>query len=414
MLANEKVWGSAAVCMVLSAPVNADFYSDSHLTLGLRNFYVDRDFKQQNAPASRLGSWSQGFDLQFKSGFTEGPVQLGLDASSQFALRLDGGGGRGPDTVFPYSASNGEQPHDYGRAGVAAKLRFSKTEVRIGEHRPTFPVAYTDDSRQLMTSYEGATFESKEWANLTLNGGRFWQIATRQSSNRESIYLFGDSPKTNSDGLNFAGGRYDISPSLNVSYYYAQLEDIYQQHYVGVSKTIELAEGYSLKSDLRYYHQGEDGKRLSGEVDNRALGLMTALKAGASTYTIAYQRMYGEDGFPLLNGYVPAPYLVNWSILGFFRAQERSWQARYDYDFAGLGMPGLRATVRYLRGTDIKRGAGLEDNVESENNFFVSYVIQSGPLKSLGLEARNIKVKTRYGADFVENRLIATYTWKFW
>lgn len=414
MLTNEKVLVGAALSMLISPTVYADFNADSHLTLGLRNFYVDRDFRQKDAPASRVGSWSQGFDLQFKSGYTEGPVQFGLDASSQLAYRLDGGGGRGPDTVFPYSENKNAQPHDYGRLGLAAKLKFSKTEVRIGEHRPTLPVAYTDDSRQLVTTYEGATFESKEWANLTLDGGRFWQITTRQSSNRESIYLFGDSPRLNSDGLNFAGGRYDFSPSINVSYYYAQLEDIYQQHFVGFSNTLKLAEGYSLKSDLRYYRNTEDGKRLSGDLDNRSLGLMTALRAGSSTYTIAYQRMYGEDAFPLLNGYVPAPYLVNWSVLGFFRAQERSWQARYDYDFAALGIPGLRATARYLRGTDIKRGVGLADNVESENNFIISYVIQDGALRGLGLEARNINVKTRYGADFAENRLIATYTWTLW
>jgi len=35
-------------------------------------------------------------------------------------------------------------------------------------------------------------------------------------------------------------------------------------------------------------------------------------------------------------------------------------------------------------------------------------------LQGLGFEARNIQVKTRYGADFTENRLITTYTWKFW
>jgi len=30
-------------------------------------------------------------------------------------------------------------------------------------------------------------------------------------------------------------------------------------------------------------------------------------------------------------------------VLCFDRAQERSWQARYDLDFAALGVPGLTA-----------------------------------------------------------------------
>jgi len=79
-----------------------------------------------------------------------------------------------------------------------------------------------------------------------------------------------------------------------------------------------------------------------------------------------------------------------------------------------MGVPGLKFMTRYLRGTNIDRGPGLSDNVESETNFVLSYVIQSGPLTGLAFEGRNIKVKTKYGADFDENRLITSYTWKFW
>jgi hypothetical protein len=405
--------GSLLTIAIVPA-VKADALEDSHLNLGLRNFYVDRDFKQSNAPKSRVGSWSQGFDLQFKSGYTDGPIQFGLDAAGQFAYRLDGGGGRAPDTVLPYDKSTGEPVRDYGRAGLTAKVRMSNTEVRMGEQRPTLPVAYMDDSRQLVTTFEGATIESREWSKLTLNAGRFWKISTRESSNREDIYLFGDRPALSSDGLNFAGARYDFTPALNATYYFGQLEDIYQQHYLGLAYTLNFGDGYSLKNDVRYYNNREEGKQLSGDLDNRSLGLMTALKKGGNTYTLAYQRMFGDDAFPLLNGYAPQPYLVNWSTVAFYKASERSWQARYDYDFAALGVPGLRFMTRYLRGIDINRGANLADNVESERNFVMSYVVQSGPLQGLGFEGRNIKVKTRYGADFDENRLITTYTWKFW
>nr|WP_257604534.1 OprD family porin [Pseudomonas fluorescens] len=398
----------------MSTQGHAQVLEDSHLVLGLRNFHVDRDFKQSDAPKSRVGSWSQGFDLQFRSGYTDGPVQFGLDASSQFAYRLDGGGGRGPDTVLPYDRSKGEQVHEYGRAGLTAKIKVSNTELRIGEHRPTLPVAYTDDSRQLVTTYEGATLESREWSKLTLNAGRFWKITTRESTNREDIYLFGDTPEQSSDGLNFAGARYDFTPALNATYYFAQLKDIYRQHYLGAAYTWDIGEGYSLKTDVRYYDTQDEGAKRTGDLDNRAMGLMTALRKGAHTFTLAYQRMSGDDAFPLLNGYAPQPFLVNWSVIAFYKASERSWQMRYDYDFVAMGVPGLKLMTRYLRGTDIDRGPGLQDNVESESNFNLSYVIQSGPLQGLAFEGRNIKVKTRHGADFDENRLITSYTWKFW
>lgn len=391
----------------------ADFAEDSHLTLGLRNFYSNKDFKQHNAPKSQVGSWSQGFDLQFKSGYTDGLVQFGLDASGKFAYRLDGGAGV-QDTILPFDHSKGESVRDYGRAGATAKVKVSKTELRVGEHRPTLPVAYTDDSRQLVTTYEGATLQSREWENLTLDAGRFWSITSRESTNREKIFLFGDNPAHRSKGLNFGGGRYDFTPALNATYFYGQLEDIYRQHYLGMSYTLDMGGGYSLKNDVRYYHNRGEGQKLAGDLDNRALGFMTALKKGGNTFTLGYQRMYGDDAFPLFSGYAPQPYLVNWSTVSFFKAGERSWQVRYDYDFAALGVPGLNVMTRYLRGTGAERGPDLPTDVESERSLVMNYVLQSGPLKGVGLEARNVDVKTRYGADYQENRLLVTYTWKFW
>lgn len=118
--------------------------------------------------------------------------------------------------------------------------------------------------------------------------------------------MFGDSPAQSSDGLNFAGARYEFTPQLNTTYYFGQLEDIYKQHYAAAAYTMDLGNGYSLKSDLRYYNTQDEGAKLSGSLDNSSLGLMTALSKGGHTFTAAYQRMYGDDAFPLLNGYAPS------------------------------------------------------------------------------------------------------------
>ncbi|MDU5675549.1 MAG: OprD family outer membrane porin, partial [Pseudomonas aeruginosa] len=47
-------------------------------------------------------------------------------------------------------------------------------------------------------------------------------------------------------------------------------------------------------------------------------------------------------------------------------------------------------------------------------NTDLSYVIQSGPLKSVALKWRNITYRSRYGADLDENRFIVNYTLKLW
>lgn len=407
--------------MFASISAQADFIDDRQVSLGLRNFYIDRDFKQHVAPKSRVGSWTQGFDFRAISGYTEGTVQFGLDVSGQYAYRLDGGGGRGPDTIIPYDDSKGEQVRDYGRAALTAKVRYSKTELKIGEHRPTLPVAFYDDSRQLITTYHGFMLESREVDKLTLTAGRFTEISSRESSNREKMYLFnGPDIQRRSDGLNFAGATYAFTPSLSATYFYGQLEDIYQQQYLGATHNADLGNGFGLKTDLRYFDNREDGKALYGDIDNRSYGAMTTLRKGAHAIGVGYQRMLGDSTFPTLNGYAPQPYLVNWSTVAFVKPNESSWQLRYDLDFASYGVPGLKLMTRYMRGTGIDRGNNdLDQNVESERNIFLSYVVQSGPLKGVGFEWRNIDVKTRYGngaasgADYKENRLITSYTFKF-
>ncbi|WP_192980482.1 OprD family porin [Pseudomonas sp. EggHat1] len=425
MIQNNWLAGSLGAVglmgMFASISAQADFFDDRNVSLGLRNFYIDRDFKQHDAPKSRIGSWTQGFDFRAISGYTEGTLQFGLDVSAQYAYRLDGGGGRGPDTIIPYDDSKGEQVRDYGRAALTAKLRYSKTELKVGEHRPMLPVAFYDDSRQLITTYHGFMLESREVDKLTLTAGRFTEISSRESSNREKMYLFnGPDIQRRSDGLNFGGATYAFTPSLSATYFYGQLEDIYQQQYLGGTYNADLGNGFGLKTDLRYFDNREDGKALYGDIDNRSYGAMTTLRKGAHAVGVGYQRMLGDSTFPTLNGYAPQPYLVNWSTVAFVKPNESSWQLRYDLDFASYGVPGLKLMTRYLRGTGIDRGSNdLDQNVESERNIFLSYVVQSGPLKGVGFEWRNIDVKTRYGngaasgADYKENRLITSYTFKF-
>jgi hypothetical protein len=45
----------------LSAPASAEFLKDSKASLELRNFYFNRDYRQDNAAQSRQEEWAQGF-----------------------------------------------------------------------------------------------------------------------------------------------------------------------------------------------------------------------------------------------------------------------------------------------------------------------------------------------------------------
>jgi feruloyl esterase len=75
--------------MCVSAPASADFISDSKANLDLRNFYMNRDFRQHGAAQSQAEEWAQGFILRFESGYTDGPIGVGFDAIGLLGVKLD-------------------------------------------------------------------------------------------------------------------------------------------------------------------------------------------------------------------------------------------------------------------------------------------------------------------------------------
>ena len=91
----------------LSMPMlaHADFINDSKGSIELRNFYMNRDYRQDSplpavkgkSPAESKAyssEWAQGFLLRMESGFTEGPVGFGIDGLGLVGIRLDSGRGR--------------------------------------------------------------------------------------------------------------------------------------------------------------------------------------------------------------------------------------------------------------------------------------------------------------------------------
>ena len=75
-----------------SGTASADFIKDSRASLELRNFYFNRDFRQDGAMQHKAEEWAQGFLLRYESGFTEGPLGFGVDALGLLGVKLGDGG----------------------------------------------------------------------------------------------------------------------------------------------------------------------------------------------------------------------------------------------------------------------------------------------------------------------------------
>ena len=406
--------GVCAACVPWCA--HADFLQDSKGSLEARNVYFSRDFRQADAPQSQAREWAQGFILRLESGFTEGTLGVGLDALGELGLKLDSSKDRRGTGLLPFGASQ-TPADDYSELGLTAKLRLGKSVLKLGTLQPALPVAAINDVRLLPSTYTGGLLTSQDIDGLTLNLGRLEKQNLRDSSSNDQMSYAG----VDSSHLDLAGGTYALRPGLAMSYYYAQMQDIYRQHYAGLVHDLALAEGVSLRSDLRYFdtrEQGADRLRSAarvdgGRIDNRFFNGMLTLGVGAHKFGLGYQNLSGDGDFayPGLD-----PYSVNLVTVNVFtKAETDAWQARYDYNFAALGLPGLSFMTRYVNGRHIET-ARVSGGKEWERDTDIAYVVQSGPLKNVSVRLRNATFRSSGGltSDIDENRVIVGYTLALW
>ncbi|MDH4556064.1 OprD family porin [Pseudomonas sp. BN417] len=402
----------------LSTPALADFVKDGKASLELRNFYFNRDFRQDNAAQSKAEEWAQGFLLRYESGFTEGQIGVGLDAIGLLGVKLDSSPDRAGSGLLKRDREAPKRAQDeYGELGLTAKLRASKSTLKLGTLMPKLPVLLANDSRLLPQTFEGGQLNSLELDGLTFDAGRLTQVNQRDSSDYEDMSITTVGVKnirtrsTTSDAFDFANLAYKWNDRLSTGYGFGRLDDFYRQHMLTLNHLLPLGDGQSLKSDLRFARSSDEG---GSNIDNKAFGALFTYALGSHAFGLGYQRMSGDTGFAYVNG--SDAYLVNFvQISDFANREERSWQARYDYNFAAVGIPGLTFMTRYLSGDGIELGAGQADGKEWERDTDIAYVVQSGPLKNLGLKWRNATVRTtNFGSDIDENRLILSYTLPLW
>ncbi len=403
------------LCLGICTPLLAEesgFFKDATATLQARNYYFSRDYSDiRGTEPSRAQEWAQGFILNLKSGYTPGTIGVGVDAIGTLGLKLDSGKGRVNTGLLPVQ-EDGDAADDYSRLGVALKLRAAKTELRVGELQPNLPVLTFSDIRLLPPSYQGASLVSNDIDGLTLQGGRLRSTSLRNESGDDKLQaMLGHVPKraVSSDAFNYAGADYAFnSKRTTASAWYAQLEDIYQQRFYGLKHTQPVG-NWVLGANLGYFDAREDGRKLLGRIDNQAFFSLLSAKRGGHTFYVGYQGMYGDSAFPRVFANI-TPLGNEVPTYEFAYTDERSWQARYDYDFAALGVPGLTTTLRYISGDNVDTGKGYEGK-DRERDLDIGYVVQSGTLSGLGIRVRNVMARSNYRTDIDENRLILSYTW---
>jgi hypothetical protein len=424
----------------------AGFLEDSKASVSSRTYYFDADAREGAAtPANRQREAAEGLKFDYLSGFTQGTVGFGIDAQALVGIHLDGGKGHHPDNnSFSPSDSDGSAESEWSRLAGNVKARFSKTEAHLGGAlQPNMPILIANDSRVLPQTFEGGTITSKEIDNVTFNLGQLEHATGRASSNSTGLAVNGGTQESNK--FRYAGADWKVTKDLMLQYYYANLEDYYKQNFLGLVHVYPIASNQSFKTDLRYFDSSSDGKngdagyrfnnnggyaKTLGEVDNQTWSATFTYTLGGSAFLLGHQRVSDDGGFVFLNqgsvldgngrnegaGGASFYSFTDATVGSFIRAGENTTYGQYSYDFASLGVPGLKASISYLSGQDIKATNGVgKDLSEHETDARIDYVIQTGALKGFGTTLRHGTYRGD-GTSLVDQdqtRLIFNYTYSF-
>ncbi len=378
----------------------------------LKNAYINRNF--ENEALKDTGSWSQAASLFYNSrmletplSIAEKPLTIGLDASVQYAIRLSSDK-HVADTVLPFDKATQSQASDYLKHGATLKLGYDRTLLSVGELWLDLPVTAVDSSRQLLTSYWGVNLKSQLTDQLYAEIGRVEKVSPRNEEDFRKFSFTSNGKTEYSDGLNYIDLRYQFSPDLKGEYYYGNMEDLYNKHYLGLEHNLK-GKNYVLNSKFKYFKAQEDGNNFN--IDAQNIGLLETLKLKNHTFGLGYQQIIGESAYPLPDGFLPETYFINWNATGFFKKDEKSYHFIYGYNFKDY-IPGFNAAIKYVYGDNFETIDGKK-NHESESNIILNYNFQQPYLKGLALQYIRIDYDVKHGNDFGEDRLFINYTHKF-
>ena len=401
----------------------------SHESLYRGGAWKYREHDQIKTDRNRT-NWVQGTILNASSGFTQGTVGVKTEVALYNALVLDrskrdikGGSNR------TLADSNGNAVDQWSKLGLAnVQFRASNTTLTAGRQNFSTPIVDNIGNRALPSSFQGVSFDSKEFSNLSFQGGVFDRVSPRTEQSLSKFraeYSQQGAKSATTDKVYTLGANYQPFESLKTSFFGAQVKDFWNQYYFGATHELGDSQTLSLTTGLNYYKTVDEGKKLMGYIDNDTYSLSLGLTHQAHSLTFAYQEVNGNEYFDYLHE-TNGIYLANSLTSDFNGPNEKSFQVAYGLNMAEYGVPGLKFNIYTARGWGIdgthytgnRNGAFAYTGIETQDGekhqeygVGTSYAIQSGPLKATAIRATYVEHRgSKFQSDgsIKEFRLVTT------
>lgn len=368
------------------------------LDLLLRTYAEELDV----ADGNRIHAVVQSARLVYQSEFYGSGTGLsaGFDAGLYGAVRFDGGGGsRNMTRSLP--DGTGQSEHAWAYPGeYALKFKYGATIVKYGL-QPGLDNPYLPpyDIRSLPPTLRGVTAVSNDIPGMTFSAGMVTGVVPRGDSHVRTLSTaYGG---INLDRFSYAGLDTKVG-DVALSLYGGQASDLWNQYYASGTKVFSLNQDAKLVARIDGYLTRDTGRRLEGQIDNKALGMSLTAHNGAHAFLLGYQTIRGDQFFDYLQE-TAGIYLANAMGVDYNSPHERSYQLRYTFDGARAGIPGFRLMAWTVRGhgADGSNGAKAHSDpadplyyLYHKNGEYIrgkrhewgikpSYLVQGGPLKDL-------------------------------
>ena len=384
-----------------SLQVHADetpegFIEGGSAKLLARNMYFNRN-SLSNYPDAR--GWGQGFLMDYQSGFTQGDIGFGIDASAYTAYKLDGGRGTVGTGMFP--AEGDSERTESSTLNSSIKMKWSNTVIKYGDLRPYNPVFATPDLRLMPLTTRGLQLLSDDIDKVSIDVGHFYSSRGYTSTNHNGGFMAGYAGVDAGD-VDYAGFTYQPVEQGGVGFYVSRAEELWRQFYVNANYTLPLATEQTLSFDFNLYRSLDEGQARAGAINVTAWSLATAYGVGSHTFTLSLQKIHGSEPFDYLMAsdgtYMDSIYLANSSQYGDFNGPgEQSIGLGYGYDFGSNGYLRTTLSLRYVYGFDIDNEQVDPDGLyayfahsdkQIERDLDLKTVVESGALKDLSVRVR--------------------------
>lgn len=368
------------------------FFRDSVFSLEPRFYYryldngksISEAFTAGGAMIATTGWWRNILQLGV-GGYTTQPLATGHDPGGTALLRPDGDG--------------------FSVLGQAwGKLKTGPATATLFRQEIELPFINGDDTRMIPNTFEAYRLDMKPSDLFRFGFAYVTREKSKTSAEFRPMSEVAGVPGVDR-GTSVVGFVLGSKEATYIGAINELTWDLLNIAYVEASRTWQLSDDFQLRGEVQFVDQQSVGDELLGGFATQLYGASLTASYRSALLSVAFTST--ADGSKILRPFGGVPAFNSLMISDFDGAGENSWRVGLSYDFARIGLTGLKAFANYAHG-ELPAGQH-EDEIDATADYRVDY----GLLKNFWLRLRYAHNSPSNQPATEDFRVILNYTFVF-